>query len=76
MSVRRRRVRERVERERQRVEASARFTHSMECMRRAIDDGIARGETTATPRVMRDLSRHLIAVRASDSANEPSEERP
>lgn len=65
MSVRRRRIKERVERERKRNEESARFAHSLACMRRAIDDAMARGDTTVTPLVSRQMHRHLLAVRAA-----------
>lgn len=58
MSVRRRRIKERVERDRIRSESSARASHSLECMRRAIDDAIARGDNIITPRTTRDMRRH------------------
>lgn len=74
MSVRRRRIKERVERDRIRSESSARASHSLECMRRAIDDAIARGAKIVTPRTTRDMRRHLMAVRTAGNGSEVTHE--
>lgn len=63
MNPRRRRVRDRIARDRKRKEESAKFLHSLACIRRAVEDAIARGDTQVTPRVSREAQRHLIAVR-------------
>jgi hypothetical protein len=70
VSVRRRRIKERVEREKKRNEQSERFHHSLLCVQRAIDDAIARGDKIVTPRVQREINRRLLAVRTSPNTPE------
>jgi hypothetical protein len=63
VSARRRRIKERVERDRRRKEGHERLSHSLAVMKRAIEDAIARGETKISARTRREMNRHLMSVR-------------
>ena len=68
MSVRRRRIKERIERERLFKESAAKFDHSMKCMQHAINAAIARGETKITNRTRREMGRRLMLVQPTEKA--------